>query len=133
MQRPLVRPVPLLCLFAAALFAARPASAQWAAEGSPRATYDFNADWRLLVGDPKGAEATDFDDSSWRTVTLPHAWNEDSAFKVSIHDLPTGVAWYRKRFSLPSSDAGKKVFLEFQGVRHAAEVYVNGQLVGRHE
>jgi len=30
-----------------------------------------------------------------------YAWNEDSAFKVSIHDMPTGIARYRKRFTLP--------------------------------
>src|SRR6478672_5440482 len=45
------------------------ASAQTAGAGSARATYDFNPGWRLLVGDPKGAEAADFDDSSWQPVT----------------------------------------------------------------
>src|SRR3954453_4563699 len=83
---------------------ARPAAAQVATEGSPRATYGFDAGWRLFVGDADGAAAVDFDDSGWRPVTLPHAWNEDAAFRVGIHDLPTGVAWYRKRFALPESD-----------------------------
>jgi beta-galactosidase len=36
---------------------------------------------------------------------------------VSIHDLPTGVAWYRKHFRLPASSAGKKIFNEFEGIR----------------
>jgi hypothetical protein len=103
------------------------------AEAAPRVRYDFNSGWRLLVGDPRGAEAADFDDSSWQAVTLPHAWNEDAAFKVSIEQLPTGIAWYRKHFTLPAGDAGKKVYLEFEGVRHTADVYVNGKLAGRHE
>ena len=107
-------------------------SAHVAAEGSARATYDFNPGWRLLVGDPAGAERIDFDDSAWKWVTLPRAWNEDSAFKVSIEELPTGVAWYRKRLALPAAGADKKVFLEFEGVRHAADVYVNGHHAVRH-
>jgi hypothetical protein len=75
----------------------------------------------------------DFDDSGWKTVTTPYAWNEDDAFRKSIADLPTGVAWYRKHFKLPPGSAGKKVFLEFEGIRHGGEFYLNGKLIGRHE
>ncbi|HEX9048646.1 MAG TPA: beta galactosidase jelly roll domain-containing protein, partial [Verrucomicrobiae bacterium] len=100
---------------------------------SSRALYNFNPAWKLFAGDPTNAAAADFDDSAWQTVTLPHAWNEDSAFKVSIHDLPTGVAWYRKHFQLPANAVGKKVFLEFQGIRQGGEFYLNGQWIGRHE
>jgi hypothetical protein len=100
---------------------------------SPRATLNFNPGWKLFVGDAVGASATEFDDSSWKPVTLPHAWNEDSAFKVSIHDLPTGIAWYRKHFTLPADAAGKKVFLEFQGIRQGGEFYLNGEWIGRSE
>ena len=67
--------------------------------------------------------------SSAELVTLPRAWNEDYAFRVSIEQLPDSVVWYRKDFTLPSLK-GKKVFIEFEGVRQAADVYVNGQLVG---
>ncbi|HEX2854544.1 MAG TPA: DUF4982 domain-containing protein [Opitutaceae bacterium] len=98
-----------------------------------RDTYDFNPGWKLVVGDPAGAEATQFDDAAWKAVTLPHAWNEDDAFKKDIKDHTTGIAWYRKAFKLPPGAAGKKVFLEFEGVRQGGEFYVNGQHVGRHE
>lgn len=97
-----------------------------------RTTYNFNSDWKLFVGDPAGAEKRDFDDSSWKSVTLPRPWNEDDAFRKDIKDLPTGVAWYRKSFTVPSS-SDMKVFIEFEGVRFAAEVYLNGTLLGRHE
>ncbi len=100
---------------------------------SERTKYNFNSGWRLFVGDPKGAAATAFDDSAWPEVTTPHAWNENAAFKVSIHDLPTGVAWYRKHFKLPTASDSKKVFLEFEGIRHAGEFYLNGESIGRHE
>src|SRR5215213_7093274 len=98
-----------------------------------RAKYNFNSGWKLFVGDPAGAEAPGFDDSAWKDVTLPRAWNEDDAFRKDIKDLSTGVAWYRKRFRLPRGAAGLKVFLEFEGIKQAGEFYLNGKHVGRHE
>jgi beta-galactosidase len=100
---------------------------------SPRVTCNFNSGWKLLVGDPANAERPDFDDSAWTPVTLPHAWNENAAFKVAIAQHPTGIAWYRKHFKLPAGAAGRKVFLEFEGVRQAGEFYLNGKPIGRHE
>jgi hypothetical protein len=101
--------------------------------GASRVKYNFNSDWKVLVADPQGADQPGFDDSQWKRVTTPYAWNEDSAFRVSIHDLPTGVAWYRKHFRLPASSAGQKIFIEFEGIRQAGEVYLNGKFIGRHE
>lgn len=94
---------------------------------------NFNSGWRLHVGDAVDAVKPDFDDSRWKPVTLPHAWNEDDAFSKDIKDHRTGIAWYRKTFILPQGTEGKKVFLEFEGVRQAAEFFVNGQAVGLHE
>lgn len=95
--------------------------------------HDFNMGWRLAVGDPSDAAQRAFDDSSWKPVTLPRAWNEDDAFSKDIRDHRTGIAWYRKTFSLPPEAKGKKVFLEFEGVRQSADVWVNGRYVGAHE
>ena len=98
-----------------------------------RAAYDFNPGWRLYVGDVAGAESSSFDDKNWQAVTLPRAWNEDAAFRVAIDKLPTGIAWYRKSFVLPPDAAGKKIFVEFEGVRQGAEFFLNGQSLGLHE
>ena len=43
------------------------------------------------------------------------------------------VAWYRKHFKLPKSAKGKKVFIEFEGVRQGADFYLNGKHIGLHE
>ncbi len=110
----------------AALLASAPALAG-------RAQYDFNPGWKLLVGDPQGAAEPKFDDAAWKPVSLPRAWNEDDAFAKDIVDHSTGVAWYRKRFALQDLKPGQKVFLEFEGARQAAEVYVNGRRIGLHE
>ena len=100
---------------------------------SSRSQYNFNSDWLVKTGDAVGAEAAAFADTDWKKVTLPYAWNEDAAFKVSIDDLPTGVAWYRKSFVLPPGSEGKKIFLEFEGVRQGAEFFLNGKSIGLHE
>jgi beta-galactosidase len=98
-----------------------------------RALHDFNPGWKLLVGDPADAAQPGFDDSAWKAVTLPRAWNEDDAFAKDITEHATGVAWYRKYFKLPDLKPGQKVFIEFEGARQAAEVYVNGRRAGLHE
>ncbi|PTN05921.1 DUF4982 domain-containing protein [Mangrovibacterium marinum] len=102
------------------------------AQGS-RHTYNFNPDWKLFIGDAEGADQVGFDDSSWKNVTLPYAWNEHEAFLKDITELSTGIAWYRKTFVLPKDDQNTKIFLEFEGVRQAGEFYVNGVKVGLHE
>jgi beta-galactosidase len=126
LRRATLRP----CLALLGAFALTSASAR--ADG-PRATLNFNPGWRLHVGDAAGAPAPGFDDSAWKAVTLPHAWNEDDAFRKPIHEHPTGIAWYRKQFRLPAHAAGRKVFLELEGARQAADVYLNGRPVGAHE
>lgn len=98
-----------------------------------RSKYNFNPDWLVHVGEASGAEGSGFDDMSWKKVSLPYTWNEDSAFKVRNTDLPTGIVWYRKHFYLPPHAAGKKVFLEFEGLRQAGEIYLNGEWIGRSE
>lgn len=98
-----------------------------------REVLNFNPGWRLATGDPAGAQEPAFDDSAWTAVTLPRAWNEDDAFRLAIDKHRTGVAWYRKSFTLPADAAGRKVFLEFEGVRQGAEFWLNGQRIGAHE
>ncbi len=84
-----------------------------------RDTYNFNSDWRI--------------EKQKATVTLPHAWNEDEAFKVGIKSLSDSVIWYRKTFMLPAGSENKKVFIEFEGARQQAVVYLNGKEIGMHD
>ena len=98
-----------------------------------RTRYNFNPGWLLYVGDSIGTEQERFDDSSWKKITLPHAFNENDAFKVAIDKLTTGIVWYRKHFKLPHSAKGKKVFIEFEGIRQGGEFYLNGKAIDIHE
>lgn len=99
------------------------------AGGYGRQKFNFNSGWKLAVGERQGAEAADYDDHAWLHVTLPHAWNEAEAFRVPIHELSDTVMWYRKHFTLHDV-ADHKFFLELEGVRFGAEVYVNGHSLG---
>ena len=93
-----------------------------------RQRYNFNADWQITFADPDQQPEVEA-----QHVTLPHAWNEDFAFMVEIRQHPDKVIWYRKTFTLPASDAGKHVMVEFEGARQAAEVWINGHYLGLHE
>jgi len=44
-----------------------------------------------------------------------------------------GLSWYRKHFKLPAETAGHKVFIEFEGMRQAGDIYLNGKQVGLYE
>ena len=95
-----------------------------------RKKLNFNAEWRLLVGDEQKAVEAAFDDSNWRRVTLPYAFNGDEAFRKDIVDLTDTICWYRKTFTLSEADVQGKVFIEFEGVRQGADFYLNGQHLG---
>ena len=101
-----------------------------------RQKLNFNADWRLCVGDYPKAVQTDFDDSRWQQVTLPYAFNGDEAFRKDIVDLTDTIVWYRKQFRVESLEfrelglEGAKVFIEFEGVRQGADFYLNGHYLG---
>lgn len=98
-----------------------------------RKKYNFNSEWLLKVDDPAGAESPTFEDGDWKKVTLPHAFNEDDAYFLPIHMHTTAVVWYRKHFKLPRQEKGKKVFLEFEGIRFGGEFFINGRSIGLHE
>ena len=106
---------------------------QFVTSSDVRNKYNFNSDWLLYVGDVPEAKQPRFSDSEWKKVTLPHAFNEDEAFRLSIDELTDTIMWYRKHFRLPANSKNKKVFVEFEGVRQGADFYINGQNVGLHE
>lgn len=95
----------------------------------------FNDGWKFHKGDAAGAEAADFDDGGWRTVTLPHDWGIEGPFDPrwasATGYLPGGVGWYRKTFQAPASDEPKQIYVHFDGVYCNSEVWINGHLLGR--
>ncbi len=76
-----------------------------------------------------------YDDSKWRRLDLPHDWGIEGPFRQEYPGdtgkLPWwGIAWYRKHFTLPASDSGRRVTLEIDGAMSYSAVWLNGQFVG---
>ena len=99
-----------------------------------RQKLNFNADWRLHVGDISDAAHEDYHDAGWQQVTLPYAFNGDEAFRKDIVDLTDTICWYRKQFEVTQADKSAcKYFVEFEGVRQGADFYLNGHHLGYSE
>lgn len=78
---------------------------------------------------------SDFDDSEWRHLNLPHDWAIEGPFNIdyngSTGKLPYwGIRWYRKTLELSQDDAGKQIYLDIDGAMSYASVWCNGQYVG---
>jgi beta-galactosidase len=139
-----LRNIPLAAFLTLALTAA--ASAATAQVGqpytpptSPRQKLNFNLNWKFIKQDVPGADAPAFDDSTWSTISTPHTYNDTDTFnKIISHGggqagAYSGLAWYRKHFKLPADDQGKKIVIEFEGMRQAATFFLNGKKVGLFE
>jgi beta-galactosidase len=95
-----------------------------------------------------------FDDANWRRLDLPHDWAVELDFSQAPHvntdnkaapryqqshgfrDIDaskgTNIGWYRRSFDLPSSDAGKTLSIDFDGVYRNSLVWLNGHCLGRY-
>ncbi len=116
-----------------------------------RSTFNINQDWSFFAGDAPGAEALDFDDSSWNRVNVPHdfqihqPWVEPASDEKPDMDNPManvksrlssrgfkemGTGWYRRTLAAPEEWRGRRVLLDFEGIMLVGDVYLNGELVG---
>lgn len=107
--------------------------------------------WRFQNGANAGAEATEFDDTRWQQVTIPHDWAIAGPFDKDIDkqvvrieqngekeatektgrsgSLPwIGEGWYRTQFDIPEGYSIAE--LVFNGAMSEPRVYVDGQEVG---
>lgn len=105
-------------------------------EGMSGRSINFNSGWKFNLGALNNASTPGFDDSGWEDVTLPHDFSIGQNFTTNGEAesgfLPGGTGWYRKHFTVPESESGKTVILNFDGVYSDAYVYVNGTYVGEH-
>ena len=120
--------VVVLCLFVVSICVANP---------RPGKTTSFNEAWRFQLGDISNGQNSDFDDSRWRQLNLPHDWSIEGQFSEKAPAgtgggaLPGGIGWYRKTFTIPAAAKGKLIFIEFDGVYRNSEVWINGHYLGK--
>ena len=118
---------------------------------SPRTEQTLEKEWRFHLGEAAGAEATEFDDSAWEEVRVPHDWAIYGPFD-KMNDIQTvavtqnfeseaslktgrtgglpyvGIGWYRRHFNIAAPTEYAELI--FDGAMSEAEVYVNGTKVG---
>jgi beta-galactosidase len=85
-----------------------------------------------------------FNDSSWRTIDLPHDWAVELEF-VNLNDDPlkehgfkpigrqfpkTTIGWYRRTFAIPKNDSGKRIVVHFDGVMRDCQAWFNANYLG---
>ena len=106
--------------------------------------------WKFTREDSKEYSATDYNDSQWQSVRVPHDWaiygpfsiNNDKQNVAITQDGQTeamehagrtgglpfvGTGWYRIKFEVPDYEEGKSCRLIFDGAMSNADVYINGQ------
>ena len=76
------------------------------------------------------------DDSTWRSLSLPHDFVVEGTFSPSADKshgyLPFGAAWYRRHLTIPSSLSGATLYIDLEGAQTKSTVYLNGALLGQH-
>ncbi|WP_165748779.1 glycoside hydrolase family 2 protein [Cellulophaga sp. Z1A5H] len=107
-------------------------------EAGDRTKTNLNIGWKFHLGDLEHTPtATNFDDSSWENVSIPHttqlvSYEMDSIKETWIQEkYLRDISWYRKKIKI-NSKSSNKIFLEFEAVHNATEVWVNGKKVGNY-
>ena len=89
----------------------------------------------------EGPYSVKFNDSAWQEVRIPHDWvttlpyaqeaSHSHGYKTVGYKYPeTSVGWYRKVITIPESDLGKHIALQFDGIFRNARVWFNGFYMG---
>jgi beta-galactosidase len=97
-----------------------------------RMVLPMNRGWLYSRSIVEGGHDLAFDDSKFDRVVIPHTnvplpWHgfDDKEYEF--------VSLYRRRFRLPAETAGRRVFVDFEGVMTASTVWINGQRVGEYK
>ncbi|MDE3236719.1 MAG: glycoside hydrolase family 2 protein [Bacteroidota bacterium] len=110
------------------------------AQTNGRTVLNFNKGWKFYYADTidkkNDYKEPSYDDSKWRSLSLPHDWSIELRFDKNNPAtpeggaLPGGIGWYRKTFTVAAADKNKQLFIEFDGVYRCSEVWINGHSLG---
>ncbi len=122
------------------------------ADFSPRADGSLvlsGGNWKLqnsmfVKASPANIAQAGFDDSNWIPAVVPGTvlgsyvaigavpdpWYGDQMSQISEDFFSRHDFWYRSQFVLPADKAGKRIWLDFDGINWKAEVFLNGKPIG---
>ncbi|GHV07252.1 beta-galactosidase [Spirochaetia bacterium] len=98
----------------------------------------FNDGWNFFLGDDPWFAETGFDDRDWKPLVLPHDWGVDYPVSQTAPTgggggyAVTGIGWYRKHFTAPKPEPGRRLIIQFDGVFMDSTVFLNGKKLGGH-
>lgn len=110
--------------------------------------YTITGGWELAAGPAihaNGARVSrnGFDTREWYNAVVPgtvlaslvkQGVYPDPYFGLNNLHIPDSLCredwWYRATFTPPAVHAGQHAFLNFEGINYAAEIWLNGQLLG---
>jgi beta-galactosidase len=92
----------------------------------------MNRGWHFLANVPAGGHDAAFDETAMARVTVPHTnkmlpWHN---FDDADYEF---VSLYRRKFRLPASAKGKRIFADFEGAMTATTVWINGKKLGEYK
>lgn len=101
-----------------------------------RTVVALDEDWQFyFAGKSVAGERPRIAESGWQRVALPHSWNRLGEYRIEPSGRTNndqGIGWYRRMLDAAHLPAGKRHFLQFDGVGNVADIWVNGVHVGRH-
>jgi beta-galactosidase len=106
-------------------------SLQSFAQNLPAKVVSLNDQWMFSKDTKNTYQVSGLAGLPWENINLPHTWNTMDV----LDDEPgyyRGTGWYQRKLKTGSALKGKQLFLRFSGAGQVAEVFINGQLAGRH-
>lgn len=105
--------------------------------------FSLNGQWRLnwaekSEGEKLGYQRAEFNDGSWQTVNVPGTVHTqilppDKVYTKDAEWVSAKEWWYRRSLTVPAPAAGRRLWLKFEATDYYADIYLNGELLGRHE
>ena len=91
-----------------------------------QASIALDGPWRFHAGDDPAWAAPGFDDSAWEQIETGKDWETQG------HPGLIEYGWYRRRVDFPANPPQIDLALYVPYVQDAAEIYYNGEFVGRY-
>src|SRR5690606_4391865 len=104
----------------------------------PRQVISLDEDWQTIMDEDDSTRYQGFEQASfvetddWKSVDVPHNWDQYGGYRRLLRGNQFGHAWYRKEFTIQRKSEGKRFYVFFEGVGSYATVWLNGQQVGYH-
>ena len=90
---------------------------------------NFNKGWKFIPEYIEAAIYPDYDPvelQKWENVNLPHSVRLEKYSSSGQNGIYMGNAMYVKHFPICADNAGKKIYITFEGVMGISNVWVNG-------